>query len=78
MSKAMSKLLEADPIRYMNVIAAYFPDMVRELIKDQMAEIGMTEQDLRELVRKLESPEGEQYVAVDQKASGLAGPRHHR
>jgi len=29
--------------------------MVREAIKDTMAEVGMTEDDLREMVRKLES-----------------------
>jgi hypothetical protein len=40
----------------MNVMAAFFPDMIREVIKDSMAERGMTEDDLRELIRKLESP----------------------
>jgi hypothetical protein len=57
--KALSAAIEqlaADPIRYMNVMAAFFPDMIREAIKDSMAESGMTEDDLRELIRKLESP----------------------
>jgi hypothetical protein len=35
-------------------MGAFFPDMVRETIKDHMAEIGMTEDDLRELIQKLE------------------------
>jgi hypothetical protein len=34
--------------------------MVREAIKDTMAEVGMTEDDLREMVRKLESPARDQ------------------
>jgi hypothetical protein len=57
--KALSAAIEqltTDPIRYMNVMAAFFPDMIREAIKDSMAESGMTEDDLRELIRKLESP----------------------
>ena len=57
--KALSAAIEqlaTDPIRYMNVMAAFFPDMIREAIKDSMAESGMTEDYLRELIRKLESP----------------------
>jgi hypothetical protein len=49
-----------DPIRYMKVIGALFPDMVREAIRDEMAEAGITEEDLREMVRKLESPARDQ------------------
>ena len=56
LSKALGQLADADPFRYMNVIAAYFPEMVREAIKDEMAEHGMTEEDLREMIRKLERP----------------------
>jgi hypothetical protein len=48
--------MESDPIRCSRIIGAFFPDMMREAIKDQMAEVGMTEEDLREMVRKLESP----------------------
>jgi hypothetical protein len=47
--------LAADPIRYAVVIAAFFPDMVRETIRDQIAEMGMTADDVRELIRKVES-----------------------
>lgn len=50
--------LSKDPFRYTSVMAAFFPDMIREAIKDSMAEIGMTEQDVRELLRRLESPAG--------------------
>jgi hypothetical protein len=44
----------------MKVIGALFPDMVREAIRDEMAEAGMTEEDLREMVRRLESPARDQ------------------
>jgi hypothetical protein len=59
LSKALDEL-GSDPIRYMKVIGALFPDMVREAIRDEMAEAGMTEEDLREMVRKLESPARDQ------------------
>jgi hypothetical protein len=55
LSKALDELA-SDPISYMKVIGTLFPDMVREAIRDEMAEAGMTEEDLREMVRKLESP----------------------
>jgi hypothetical protein len=35
-------------------MSAFFPDMVRETIKDGLAEVGMTEDDVRELIQKLE------------------------
>jgi hypothetical protein len=60
LSKAMGELATANPGRFMSVMAAYFPTDVREVIKDEMAERGMTEEDLRELIRKLERPTGRQ------------------
>jgi len=53
LSKAMKQLAK-DPIAYVRVIGAFFPDMVRQQIRDVMAEQGMTKEDLRELIRKLE------------------------
>ena len=50
----------SDPIRFMVVMGAFSPDMVREAVKDSMAESGMTEEDVRELVKKLESPARDQ------------------
>jgi hypothetical protein len=50
----------SDRIRFMTIMGAIFPDTVREAIKDQMAEIGMTDEDLRELIHKLESPAPDQ------------------
>jgi hypothetical protein len=50
--------LAKDPIRYVVVIGAFFPDMMRETIRDQMAEAGITEEDLRELIQKLEGVPG--------------------
>ena len=46
--------LAKDPFAYVRVMGALFPDIVRENIKDMMAERGMTEEDSRELIRKLE------------------------
>jgi hypothetical protein len=50
-----------DPVRSIRVLGAYFPEMIREAIKDQVAEQGMTEDDIRELIRKLESPSSKQH-----------------
>jgi len=46
--------LAKDPIRYAVVAGAFYPKMVREALRDQMAEAGMTEEDLRDLIRKLD------------------------
>jgi hypothetical protein len=43
--------------------------MMRETIRDQMAEAGITEEDLRELIQKLESIPGTKHVWGDE--SGL-------
>ncbi len=56
-TKALSKAckdLATDPIRYIRVMGAFFPDMIRELLKDTLAEKGVTEDDLRELVEKFD------------------------
>jgi hypothetical protein len=60
LSRIMSELCEKDPIRHVTVLGAFFPDIVREAIKDEMAEQGLEEEDLRELIRKLESPARDQ------------------
>jgi hypothetical protein len=59
LNAAMTELAK-DPIRFAAVIGAFFPDMIREAMKDAVAEAGMTEEDIRELVRKLESPARDQ------------------
>ena len=46
--------------RYIRVAGALFPDMVREAIKDAMAEAGITEEDVRYMVRAFESPAPDQ------------------
>jgi len=60
LSDAMRKLGEADPRRYVTILAAFFPEAVREAIKGTMAEQGLTEEDMSALVRKVESPAGKQ------------------
>ena len=48
--------LASDPIRYVRIMGAFFPDMIREAIRDSMAERGITPEDLEELIRKHERP----------------------
>ena len=63
-SKALSKAigeLATDPIRYVRVVGALFPEMINEKIRDALAEHGITEEDLREMLRKAESPSSEQH-----------------
>jgi hypothetical protein len=52
--RTFDELAEADPIRFVHIMGACFPDMVREMIRDRLAEVGMTEDDVRELIQKLE------------------------
>jgi hypothetical protein len=60
LSQIMDDLSKQDPIRHMTVVGAFWPDIVREAIRDEMAERGMDEEDLRDLIRKLESPARDQ------------------
>jgi hypothetical protein len=53
-AEAEFELAEADPISFVHIMGACFPDMVREMIRDALAEVGMTEDDVRELIQKLE------------------------
>jgi len=59
LSDALAELAKA-PIRYVHILGAIFPEMIREALKDEMAEAGIDEEDLRELIRKLESPARDQ------------------
>jgi hypothetical protein len=52
-SKALSKALEElkkDPVRAFRIMAAFYPEKMREVAKDIIAELGMTEEDFRELL----------------------------
>ncbi len=60
LSKAVDKLTENDRGSYVRIMAAFFPSMVRNAVKDAMAQYGVTEEELRELIRKCESPAGKQ------------------
>ena len=46
------KKLARDPLRYVRVVGAIFPDMMRESIRDVLADKGITPDDLREIIRK--------------------------
>jgi hypothetical protein len=50
------KKLARDPLRYVRVVGAIFPDMIRESIRDVLADKGITPDDLREIIRKREKP----------------------
>jgi hypothetical protein len=54
LSEAVEKLGD-DPIRYVNVMAAVFPEMIREKLKDSLADAGITADGARELIEKLET-----------------------
>jgi hypothetical protein len=56
LSKEMKRLATENPVRYITVLGAFFPDMIREALRDSIAEMGMDEDDIRELIRRLESP----------------------
>jgi hypothetical protein len=57
---AANELIDRDAVLGMRILEALFPNEVREAIKDGMAELGMTEEDLRDLRAKIESPAGKQ------------------
>jgi hypothetical protein len=46
------KKLEQDPLRYVRVIGAIYPDLIREKIRDALAEKGITADDLREIIKR--------------------------
>jgi hypothetical protein len=54
LNKAMAELIK-DAVRWVRVIGAFFLVMSRESIKDAVAEAGLTEEDLREMLRESES-----------------------
>ena len=54
------KELDDNPTLRLRVLGAFFPEMVREAIKDAMAANGTTEDDIRDLIRKLDPPPAKQ------------------
>jgi hypothetical protein len=60
LKEALDKLAKDDPVFYFVVLSAFFPTEAAQKLKDEMAESGMTLDDLRELTRKLESPARDQ------------------
>ena len=55
MSRALEEL-QKDPVRAIRVLGAFFPERVREALKDAAAELGITEDDIRDLARKFDPP----------------------
>jgi hypothetical protein len=60
LNTSLADLRERDFICYVHIVGAFFPNEFREAIKDEMANAGMDEDDLRALIRKLESPARDQ------------------
>lgn len=60
LSKAVNDLLGGDPVRATRVLGAFYPREVTELLKDAMAERGITKEDVLEWMRQAESPAREQ------------------
>jgi hypothetical protein len=55
LDEALSVLIKSDPVRATRVMAAFFPSEMLEAIKDNMAANGLTVDDIREMILKLES-----------------------
>jgi hypothetical protein len=55
-NSALTELESRDFVMCARVYGAFFPYELREGMKDELAERGITADDLRELIRKLESP----------------------
>ncbi len=49
LKKAIAKL---DPVRYLRITAAFFPNQVLNAIEDHRAESGLTEDDLKALIEQ--------------------------
>ena len=58
--KALEELAKSQPIRFFNVIEAFWPRMALEATRDALARAGLTEDDLVEMKRRFESPAREQ------------------
>ncbi len=56
----LERLEDRSPVTQICVAAAFFPEVIRQAIKDEMAEHGMSIEDWREMIRALESPAGDQ------------------
>jgi hypothetical protein len=51
--EALNELSDKDPVRYIAVAGAFFPDVIHRIIRDEMAERGMTKEDVQDLFKKL-------------------------
>jgi hypothetical protein len=40
----------------LRVVGAFFPELIREVIEEEMTEHGLTVEDLREMLKRVESP----------------------
>jgi hypothetical protein len=54
LERALGGLLKGKPVRYARVYGAFFPNRLREALKDEMAVRGITEEDLQDFRQKSE------------------------
>ena len=56
LSTALDRLAQ-DQVIYLRIMVVYFPELIREAIRDEMAARGMTDEDVRDLINKLQKQE---------------------
>jgi len=53
LNEAMAALAK-DPIGFIRVVGAFFPDMIKKMIHDALDQEGISEEDLRETLAEIE------------------------
>jgi len=48
-SNALDELADRDPVQFLNIVTAYFPHAVLEVIKDNIAANGFTDEEFYEI-----------------------------
>ena len=54
LSKALHDLSAKEPLRYFRIMGAFFPDELKNAVLDELANAGLTEADLRDMIAKAE------------------------
>jgi hypothetical protein len=57
LKRAMSLLKQGDPMRTIRIYGAFFPREVADVIKDHLADVGVTEEDVRVKMQEFENAE---------------------
>lgn len=54
LDNALAALADGNPIQYVRVMAAFFPDLARDTIRDVVANAGLTVEDIDQLIQRAE------------------------